>query len=116
MVERRCTRSTVNQSVVIDNVKGGDILVTPSDHLNHFCLSLLQLQSQKSNLEEQLKSTTVDNISLTSEMQRVNAEMTSVRSRLLTTLNELDVCKEKQVEDERKLLLLRQKFAAMEEQ
>ena len=76
---------------------------------------MFQLSEEKSELENRLKSTTLENVELNSEMQRVEVEMTSVRTRLLSTLNELDVVKEKQAEDDRKMGLLRQKFAAMEQ-
>ena len=84
--------------------------------INVFPFLCFQSTDERTQLESQLRTTTLENIELTSEMQRLEVEMTSVRSRLLTTLNELDICKEKQAEDNNKMNLLRQKFANMEKQ
>lgn len=76
---------------------------------------IFQLLSEKSVLEESLRSATLQNVSLSGEIQRLEVEMQSVQSRLLSALGDLDRCKERQTSDEERITALNAKCAKMEE-
>lgn len=79
--------------------------------------SLSQFQSlrEKEQLESNLRQTTLVNVTLTSEVEKVGLEMESVQSRLLSALHEIDQCKEQQSNDEDRITILTSKCTKLED-
>eukprot|EP00095_Tigriopus_kingsejongensis_P001448 maker-scaffold207_size258870-snap-gene-1.14 protein:Tk01448 transcript:maker-scaffold207_size258870-snap-gene-1.14-mRNA-1 annotation:"hypothetical protein KGM_04185" len=76
---------------------------------------LFQVLTEKGSLEDNLRQSTFINVSLTNEMKKVDSEMETVQSRLLSALGEIDHCQAKQASDEERITVLTGKCSKLED-
>eukprot|EP00094_Tigriopus_californicus_P012704 TCALIF_12281-PA protein Name:"Similar to NINL Ninein-like protein (Homo sapiens)" AED:0.06 eAED:0.06 QI:7/0.87/0.70/0.94/0.87/0.94/17/222/1708 len=78
-------------------------------------MKLNKVLAEKDHLDENLRQSTLINVSLSTEMKKVDSEMEAVQSRLLTALGEIDHCKGKQASDEDRITVLTGKCSKLED-